>query len=195
MSPKNRFSEENIVNAAFSVVRENGMGALSTRLIAKTLNSSTMPIYSYMKSKKNLEDKLMDKALDLLNTYQLKKRTGDLFIDMGAGFVLFAKNEKNLFRFIYDERNVQAHSKRILQADDQLVDVLKGYPLMNGRSDENIHAFLMQGITYSFGLAHLVISGRYTDLEDEHLIHLVWEAGETFIAGFKMLRDADPEDE
>ena len=191
MPPKIKFSQEDIVNAAFCVIRENGMGALSTRKIAKKINASTMPIYSYMRSKKNLEDKIMDKCIDLLSTYQFKKRTGDLFVDLGVGFVLFAKHEKNLFRFIYDERNVQAHSEHIQQNIEQRVGVLRGHPTMKGLDDEEIRVFMMEGFTYSFGLAHLVNNGWYSDFEDKQLIQLVWESGKTHLAGFEALRNTD----
>ena len=55
MTSKVKYTHENIVEAAFQVVRSDGIEKLSARAIAKQLNSSTMPIYHHIKSMKNLE--------------------------------------------------------------------------------------------------------------------------------------------
>jgi len=189
MPRKTKFSEQDIINAAFAVIRKNGAAALSTRNIAKEMGGSTMPVYSFMKSRQNLDDVLVVKALELLNEYQKKDRTGDLFINMGAGFVLFARKEKHLFKFIYDEKNIPAHKKHIRQMREYLVGVLRKYPLLEGLDDEAIREFLMLGITYSFGLAHLVNSGLHSDLNDEQLINLIRKAGRLIIEGYRVLRE------
>lgn len=188
MPRKAKFSEQDIIDAAFAVIRENGAAALSTRTVAKKMGGSTMPVYSFMKSRQNLDDVLVAKALDILHEYQMQNWTGDLFIDMGAGFVLFAKKEKHLFKFIYDERNAPAHKKHILQMRDYLVGVLHRYPLLEGLDDEIIREFLMIGITYAFGLAHQVNSGWYEDFDDKQLITLVLNSGRMVIEGYKVLR-------
>lgn len=193
MPRKAKFTEQDIINAAFAVIRENGASALSTRTIAKKMDASTMPVYSFMKSRQNLDDILVVKALDLLNEYQMQDRTGDLFINMGAGFVLFARKEKHLFNFIYDEKNVPAHQKHIRQMREYLVGVLRKYPLLAGLDDENIHDFLMLGITYSFGLAHLVNRGLYEKFNDEQLIALVRDSGRMVIEGYKKFRETGAE--
>lgn len=193
MPRKARFSEQDIIDAAFAVIRENGVAALSTRAVAKRMGGSTMPVYSFMKSRQHLDDVLVAKALDLLSAYQTQKRTGDLFIDMGAGFILFAKEEKHLFKYIYDERNAPTHKKHILQMRDYLVAVLHGYPLLEGLDDETIRDFLMLGITYAFGLAHQVNSGWHDDLNDEQLITLVLNSGRMVIEGYKVMREKSPD--
>ncbi len=66
MPPKNRFAEDDIINAAFRVVRQNGMETLSFRMVAKELSSSTMPVYTFIKSEKNLEEEVIKKAPNTL---------------------------------------------------------------------------------------------------------------------------------
>ena len=98
---KKTFSTEDIVEAAFQVVRKQGRKKLSARTIAKELNASTMPIYSTINSMKDLEAKIGQKFTELLLEYCLTPWTGNLLVDMSFGYVRFAKDEKELFRLMF----------------------------------------------------------------------------------------------
>ena len=56
---------------------------------------------------KTLVSDLEEKAVDLMLTYQPTLSSDQPFLDMRLGYVLFARNEKNMFRllFIDDERD------------------------------------------------------------------------------------------
>jgi AcrR family transcriptional regulator len=101
MPRKNLFTKDMFINAAFKILREKGRDKLSARSLARELKCSTMPVYSYIKSMKTLVSDLEEKAVDLMLTYQTTSSTGQPFLDMGLGYVLFARNEKNLFRFLF----------------------------------------------------------------------------------------------
>ena len=62
MPRKTKFCEDDILNAAFAVVRRKGITELSTRAIAREMNCSTMPVYSFLKSKRNLEEQVIQMA-------------------------------------------------------------------------------------------------------------------------------------
>ena len=55
MTQKLFFTSEAILEAAYSLTREKGWAAVSARSIAKKLGSSTMPIYSTLKSMEEIE--------------------------------------------------------------------------------------------------------------------------------------------
>lgn len=107
MPPKTRFGQEDIINAAFEVVRSQGLDALSARNIAKRLNCSTQPIYSYMESMNNLYEIILQKAFAALAAFESQKVTGHPGIDRAIGNVLFAKKEIYLWRFLHDKRNYE----------------------------------------------------------------------------------------
>ena len=98
--PIRKFSADDIVEAAFRVIRKYGLEKFSARSIASELGSSTMPLYSGHRSMKDLEEAITKGATDLLLEYQTKERTGRGFLDMGVGYVMFAMEEKNLFRMM-----------------------------------------------------------------------------------------------
>ena len=45
MAPKNKFTKEEIINAAFDIAKVDGLGAITVRRVAQKLNSSIAPIY------------------------------------------------------------------------------------------------------------------------------------------------------
>ena len=125
MPRKNLFTKDMFINDAFKIIREKGRDKLSARSLARELGCSTMPVYSYLKSMKTLVNDLEEKAVDLMVTYQTTSSTGQPFLDMGLGYVLFARNEKNLFRFLFmDQERSQRHNRAGRQRRDSEKDLL-----------------------------------------------------------------------
>lgn len=126
MPRKNLFTKDMFINAAFKILREKGRDKLSARSLARELKCSTMPVYSYLKSMKTLVSDLEEKAIDLMLTYQTTSATGQPFLDMGLGYVLFARNEKNLFRFLFmDNERKQRHDRSHRSRRDDENDLLR----------------------------------------------------------------------
>ncbi|UNC92222.1 TetR/AcrR family transcriptional regulator [Candidatus Contubernalis alkaliaceticus] len=69
------YSYSQIIEADFQLIQEQGWDAVSTRAIAKKIGSSTMPIYSYVKSVEELQKVLRIKARGLLKEFQQRKYT------------------------------------------------------------------------------------------------------------------------
>ncbi len=186
MPPKNKFTETNIIDAAFRVVRENGLEALSFRSVAKELNSSTMPVYSFMKTEKNLYEEVIKKAFELLFQYQTTSRTGDVFIDMGIGYVLFAQDEKHLYRAVNHESHIELQRTYFDDNLSRLSDMLTEYPQIKGASKKDIKMFLQQGLIYSLGLATLVNSSFYQNMDESQITELLVFTAERYTKGFAM---------
>jgi len=107
MPPKFKFTKEEIIDNAFTLVRKNGWHRLTTRTLGDALGSSAKPIYSFFKSMDDLEEELVKKSVDLLYEHMIQKRTGDLWIDHGIGYVMFAQKESYLFRGCNNEKNIK----------------------------------------------------------------------------------------
>ena len=190
MPPKVKFKKEAILDAAFAVVRKHGWKGLTARSITRELNASTGPIYTHLKSMKTLESKILEKAFEILLDYQATRRTEDIFLNMGIGYVLFAKEEKHLFRCINDERynslNREYHDKIFKTLGRKLA----AYPIVRGLPREQVDRFLLQGWTYSHGLASLVNKGFYQEITDDEITELVTFTGLRFAQGFKEMLTA-----
>ena len=104
MTQRVQFTREMIVETAFALTREVGWAAVTARTIAKRLGSSTMPIYSSLRSMEEIENEVRTMAEKLLLDYQQQRYTDDLPLNMAEGYVRFAKDEPQLFRFLYLDR-------------------------------------------------------------------------------------------
>jgi AcrR family transcriptional regulator len=135
MSPRNtQYNREDIVEAAFQLVRQQGWDGFSVQAVAKLVNSSTMPIYSQFANARELEDAVCVKAMDMLKESLLADRTGDKWIDQAISYVTFATAEKHLFRILGDGRNIELQNKLGMGLVQFIDDSLADYPLFAGLS-------------------------------------------------------------
>ncbi len=194
MPLRSSFTKDAFVDAAFKIVRTKGWDNLSARSLAKELNCSTMPIYSYLKSMKSLYEELRKKAVDLLITYQTTPRTGQIFFDMGIGYILFAKQEKNLFRFLYQrkegEERYQEIEKKIREsAFKNLTQNMKADPILEGLGEQKLKDVLTRLWIFVHGLAFLVNNNAFAD-DENYILETIKETGRLLILGEKSSKEA-----
>jgi len=184
MPPQNTFTGEMFIEAAFKVVRSKGIERLSARSLARELHCSTMPIYSYLKSMKQLKENLEKKAVELLLAYQTTPRTHSPFLDMGLGYVLFARNEKYLFRFLFmgGGRNVR-HSKHDLRqmAFNRLLPGMQEDPFLTGLDKLQSEKILIKMWIFTHGIAFLANSNELPDNNEKYLEELISDTGRAVI--------------
>ncbi|MFC1505169.1 TetR/AcrR family transcriptional regulator [Thermodesulfobacteriota bacterium] len=190
MPPKQRFTPDDIIEAAFNVVRKNGWEGLSARAIAKELDCSTGPIYSYLESMKNLEEEVVKKAMALIYSYLSTPRTGDPWLDQALGHVLFAVREKHLFRGVYDEKYLPLTRNVSPKVWSDLREQLDGYELFQGLSEEQISLIRMARWFFGHGLSHLANVNWFTVDEENNIV--IGEKGkEKIINLVDLMRMAD----
>ncbi|MHB8084825.1 MAG: hypothetical protein ACYDHZ_03290 [Dehalococcoidia bacterium] len=186
MPPQTTFSKEIFIEAAFKVVRTRGIENLSARSLTRELHCSTMPIYSYLKSMKKLRSDLRKKAADLLMEYQNRVYTGEIFYDMGMGYILFARNEKNLFRFLFTENGPSARHSRTggavhRTAFENLIVRMKDDPTLTGLDEKRLENILIKMWIFSHGIAFLVNYDELPSNKEEYIKELMYEAGRAII--------------
>jgi len=186
--PEKKFNTSDIIDAAFSIIRRCGWEKCSARSIAQELGSSTMPIYSGLKSMKNLEDEIARKASDLLIGYQTRKWSGFGFLDMGVGYVMFAQEEKNLFRMMYyreqpDQDDGQRQKKYRGYVFDRLMEKLEHEEIMEELSLEQRKEVLNKMWVFSHGLATLINNRVIEPMTKEEITGFLMDTGSLIITG------------
>jgi Transcriptional regulator len=143
-----------IDEAAFNVVRRSGLSALTARNIADELNCSTQPIYSVYRNMSELKKDVME----ILNDYIVRyvgnyKRTGQVLLDAGLGYINFAKTEKILFQsFELGMRDPGDDSSIGHVAIRELMEAeLKKYTFSKDSRDR----IFLQIVVFTYGLAVL----------------------------------------
>ncbi|NOY68012.1 MAG: TetR/AcrR family transcriptional regulator [Deltaproteobacteria bacterium] len=193
MARSRKFSRKDIIDAAFLVVREKGLAGLTARAVAQALDASTMPVYSHVKTMSELGEAVVRKAWDVLAQIQEESPSGDIYIDMGLGYVLFAKREPMLFACIHSEEysaintgcgevNFEANLKRLMAAR---------HPMFEGVDEETARKVMFYGWLFAHGFASLLTSGIGNEarrLESESAtIDMFKSANKIFFHGLKSI--------
>ncbi|BBH24172.1 TetR family transcriptional regulator [Paenibacillus baekrokdamisoli] len=103
MPPKAEITKEKVLDAAFEMVREQGLEVLTARSIAQRLKCSTQPIYSMYGSMEEVNEDVFNRAVDfaLTSMKQYENEKNAPAMNLAIGCLLFARNEKQLFRALY----------------------------------------------------------------------------------------------
>jgi AcrR family transcriptional regulator len=173
MAQKALYTKERIVETAFQLTRKSGWASVSARTIAKKLGSSTMPVYSSLKSMDEVEQAVRDRAETLMHDYQKRRFTGEPMLNSAVGYVAFARDERLLFRFLYEDRpSTPAAAGRgaDVNAVGGVVDLAD--QVSTAMADERV----LKSWAFAHGLASL-ISGGILDLPDATITRLLMEMG------------------
>ena len=97
--PKQKITKEMVVDAAFTLVRAGGMEAVLVKDIAKQLDCSVQPIYSYCNNMEGLKHDVMVKVRAFVSQYIAQRLDEkDLFRSSGHAYVTLAKEEPQLYK-------------------------------------------------------------------------------------------------
>lgn len=103
-----KVSKEQIIDAAVEVLRDDGFSAINARSVAKKLGCSTQPIYFSFKNMDELKAALTQRVIELhtqrvRDSLRAHEGSDSCYSSYGMGFVKFAAEEKQLFRWLYLE--------------------------------------------------------------------------------------------
>lgn len=187
MPRKPQFTIEDVISAAFELVREKGLAGLSAPAVAEKMGASTMPIYSHFKNMQELEDEVVKKAWKLVNQYQTRKYTEDAWIDQAIGYIRFAREEKNLFRCILDGRNRELKLRMNQNQWDNLSNALNGYEAFKDLDDEGVLRVRYARSMLSHGIATSAKIGlNKIFFENEMLLaRFLTNASQAILQGYK----------
>ena len=184
MTQKTFFTREAVVEAAFTLTREEGWPAVTARSIARRLGSSTMPIYSSMKSMEDIEAEVRGRAEATLLEYQGRDYGGETSLNMAVGYVAFARDERNLFRFLYIDRPLHgqdAAAGRSVTTVEQFISGARPVALADQVPTAMGDPRILKSWIFTHGLASLV-SGGVLELANERIRSLLEEAGAAFFS-------------
>lgn len=207
MSPKPTISREVILDAAWDLVQSEGSANLNARALAARLGCSTMPIYSAVGSMAALDALLRQRVAEALGMWQKRSWGPNKMLDMAVGYVMFAREEPRLFKYLFsasiqgaesaeakpegdesdasdarDVRDVPVDLSRFLDMPEAK-SVLASSPAYNsfiaGMARDTQNSFAFRSWVFIHGLANLVSEG-IVNLPPEELIAHVEAAGSAF---------------
>ena len=152
----NKISKEAVIDAAVDVLREDGFSAINARSVAKKLGCSTQPIYHSFRNMEELKTALTERAIQMHTRRvrdSLRSHEGNdsRYSSYGMGFVKFAAEEKQFFRWLYLEgEQFGSYQNDVLEPEviQTLIDEF-------GYDEETAKKFHRDMVYYSYGLAIL----------------------------------------
>lgn len=102
MAPKNKFTREEMVNAALQVVRGKGIDALTAKALAEELGTSTQPVFTCFATMDAVKEEVRAAAERVYDGYAAEGLRQDIpFRGFGLQYVRFAKEEPELYRLLF----------------------------------------------------------------------------------------------
>lgn len=102
MPQKPKFTREEIIDAALTVVSLDGINALAVKSLGHALNTSATPIFTVFNSMHEVVDEVKSAAMKRFESYAHKTDTNmPIFKQVGVRMILFVKDEPQLYQLIF----------------------------------------------------------------------------------------------
>ncbi len=132
MPPHAKITREMIIEAAFEIVRQNGVSELSARSVAQKLGCSTQPVMYHFKRIDDLKKAVYLHADGFHSAYITDIQPNDAFAGIGLRYIRFAYEEKHLFRFLFQSDSFSNRTLTELIDAPELEPVLKIFAMNLG---------------------------------------------------------------
>lgn len=180
MARKETITKEDIMQAAFDILQEEGIEQVTARKLAAKANCSTQPIFRVYKNMEELTQELFGMACNFFQEYyaEFPRQTVTPFVNLGYAYIRFAGEHKKLFEFIFLSQNRFGRS---------LYDLVNGNEGNVGREIQtastqgcqNASELFMKMWIFIHGAACMSLTGDY-DLSESETIQLLKDSYQAF---------------
>ena len=173
MAPRNKYTRDEMVDAAVRVVREKGINALTAKALASELGVSTQPVFTCFHTIEEAKREVRTAAERVYDHYvEEGLRMKVPFLGFGMQYIRFAKEEPQLYRILFLPANEAGNSSVMdaLHHSQNLVreSLQKTYHIDAQTADRYFRDMWL--VVHS--LATLVVTGGcpYSEKEMEHIM-------------------------
>ncbi len=187
MPPKAKFTREEIISAAFEMVKSDGFEVLTARSLGAKLGSSARPIFTVFKSMEEVQAEVIKKAKRLYESYEDKDMSGtNAFKGSGTGYIRFASDEPKLFQLLFMKEKSEVPSPEMVleQIDDYSEKILETVEKQYGLSREAAARVYLHLWLYSHGIA-VAIATKVCTFTEEQIDMMLLEVGAGIIRKIK----------
>ena len=102
MAPRNKYTREEMIEAAVRVVRKKGIDALTAKALASELGVSTQPVFTCFHTIEEAKREVRTAAERVYDRYvEDGLRMKVPFLGVGMQYIHFAKEEPQLYRLLF----------------------------------------------------------------------------------------------
>jgi len=186
---KVKYTRDEVIKAAVSVVEENGLHSLTARSVAVKLGSSTAPVYHHFATMDELALGMIRQTQGALLEYTSRPYTDQVLLNMGTGIALFACEHRLLYRALMLEGD--SYSDVVLEflgiLESELTNDSRYAPL----SDSERRMLVRKMWTFAHGLASLICVGLIKDCDRDYITKTLLDAGADVVGATPAKRKND----
>lgn len=177
MPPKIKVTEEEILDAAIEITRKKGIAGVNARELAKLLGCSVQPIFRGFQNMGQLKKELYRKAESIFDGYMRRgmERHEIPFLGMGLAYVAFAREEKNLFKFLFMSDGFKGKSIFDLIKDDENQEIIRMIAGMTGLDMKNAEQLFGSMWLMSHGIASMIAASA-CDFNEKQIAGLLTDS-------------------
>ncbi len=160
MPPKNKFTKQDIINAALNITREKGIGRVTARAVGEKLNASPKVIFGLFDSMDSLVKEVKNAAYGLYLDFtkrEVEANRYPVYKSIGMAYIRFAYSEKELFRLLFmcDKEEREAGTEMDV---GPIVEILSREIEI---SKEEARLFHLEMWMFTHGIASTVVTSFY----------------------------------
>lgn len=151
MPPKARITREMVIDAAFAITREQGIASVNARAVSEALGCSTQPVMYHFRRIEDMKRAVYAKADAYHTAFITQPGEGNPMLSIGMNYIRFARQEKHLFRLLFQTNEFEGKSVVGLMEDEALAPVIAvlsgatGVPHKQARSMFRLLFLLVHG--------------------------------------------------
>ncbi|MBQ4333054.1 MAG: WHG domain-containing protein [Clostridia bacterium] len=164
MPPKVKITKEEIVEAAVDILRQSGVRGLNARTVAAALGCSTQPVFSNFATMDALDRAVLLRVNGLCEEYiQRETESGEypVYKASGMAYIRFAKEEKELFRYLYMRDRTEDPDFEKIEFGEQMETIVQEHTGLNGAQMKLFH---LEMWAFVHGIATMFATG-FLDLD------------------------------
>lgn len=164
MPPKQRITREMILERSFAMFCKEGMESVNARSVAKALNCSTQPIFSYFSGMEDLKNALDQKARDTFEITMADAAKTKSLVSCCCAYIRFATEQPCVFSHLF--MCVGDKNAMVRIGDAVRGEVIAAECEQEGLDEAQVGDLYTKLWTYAHGLASMSAIRRVT-LDDE----------------------------
>ena len=180
MPTKIRISKDMILDAAFEIVRKDGIEKLSNRDLANKLKCSIRPIYYQFENVEEMQKELYIKIEQYFYEFLLNNMVEGIpqYKQIGINYIRFAKREKQLFQTLFMNSTGLTPDAFVSKDGEDYKEIEKLIKISTNLKEEEIKDFHTKMWIFCHGIATLVASGtvKLTDSQIQKLLSYEFQA-------------------
>jgi hypothetical protein len=190
MPPKPSVNRDDILNAAITLIRQNGSDSINARSIAGVLNCSTKPLFRVYENMDQLKDDVYDRAMEFYYSFLQNRQTDtiDPFLAVGQNYIEFACQEKELFKYIFLSNHMSFQSLDEFANLPDIHGLTESIAMSTGLSEQAAKDLFLELWLLAHGIATMLATNPST-LDKPEVERLLIQS---FKAQYQYLKSEEP---